>query len=132
MTTTTTAVTVEEKHPSVKQLIELGRGKGYLLYDEIYEMLPDDLVSLTDELDEIYLRFTALGIEVIDRPERHQNREIAEPVGGDFDKAEGDSPPGFRQVQPQPFRQLEKINIPELRRIGLRLQGVPRGAYRCM
>jgi hypothetical protein len=26
-------------------------------------------------------------------------------------------------------RQLEEIDLPELRRIGLRLQGVPRGAY---
>jgi hypothetical protein len=29
----------------------------------------------------------------------------------------------------QPLRQLEEIDLPELRRIGLRLQGVPRGAY---
>jgi adenosylhomocysteinase len=27
------------------------------------------------------------------------------------------------------IRRLEEINLPELRRIGLRLQGVPRGAY---
>ena len=45
---------VEEKYTSVKQLIELGKEKGYLLYDEIYEMLPEEVVSLPDELDEIY------------------------------------------------------------------------------
>ena len=37
---------VEEKYSSVKQLIELGKEKGYLLYDEIYEMLPEEVVSL--------------------------------------------------------------------------------------
>ena len=53
---------VEEKYSSVKQLIELGKEKGYLLYDEIYEMLPEEVVSLPDELDEIYLRFADLGV----------------------------------------------------------------------
>ena len=37
--------TIEDKYTSVKQLIELGKEKGYLLYDEIYEMLPDEVVA---------------------------------------------------------------------------------------
>jgi RNA polymerase primary sigma factor len=77
---------VEEKYTSVKQLIELGKEKGYLLYDEIYEMLPEEVVSLPDELDEIYLRFSDLGVDVIDRPERYQNRDDFESGAGDFDK----------------------------------------------
>jgi RNA polymerase primary sigma factor len=80
---------VEERHSAVKQLIELGQEKGYLLYDEIYELLPDEVVSLPDELDEIYVRFSELGIDVIDRPERYQNRDD-DSVGGDFDKKEDD------------------------------------------
>ena len=35
----------EPKHNSVKQLLALGREKGYVLYDEIFETLPDDLVA---------------------------------------------------------------------------------------
>ena len=81
---------VEEKHSAVKQLIELGQEKGYLLYDEIYELLPDEVVSMPDELDEIYVRFNELGIDVIDRPEKYQNRD-EEPGTGDFDKKEEDS-----------------------------------------
>ena len=42
---------VEEKYSSVKQLVELGKEKGYLLYDEIYEMLTEEVVRLPDELD---------------------------------------------------------------------------------
>jgi RNA polymerase primary sigma factor len=80
---------IEERHAAVKQLIELGQEKGYLLYDEIYEMLPEEVVSLPDELDEIYLRFADLGIDVIDRPERYQNREDDSGVG-DFDKKDED------------------------------------------
>src|SRR5258708_34354192 len=66
---------VEEKYTTVKQLIELGKEKGYLLYDEIYESLPEEGVSLPDELDETYIRFAGLGIDVSDRPERYQNRD---------------------------------------------------------
>jgi RNA polymerase primary sigma factor len=83
-----TMATVEDKYPTVRQLIELGQEKGYLLYDEIYEILPEEVVSLPDELDEIYVRFSDLGIDVIDRPERYQNREDLEAAPGDFEKKE--------------------------------------------
>ncbi|HEY0557887.1 MAG TPA: RNA polymerase sigma factor RpoD [Thermoanaerobaculia bacterium] len=82
---------VEEKYSSVKQLIELGKEKGYLLYDEIYEMLPEEVVSLPDELDEIYLRFADLGVDVIDRPERYQNRDDFESSSNEFDKKEDET-----------------------------------------
>ncbi len=78
---------IEDKYPSVRQLIELGKHKNYLLYDEIYEVLPDEVIGLPDEVDEIYRRFGQLSIWVLDRPERYVNREEIEaaPVG-DFDK----------------------------------------------
>jgi RNA polymerase primary sigma factor len=82
---------VEEKYSSVKQLVELGKEKGYLLYDEIYEMLPEEVVSLPDELDEIYLRFADLGVDVIDRPERYQNRDDFESSANEFDKKEDET-----------------------------------------
>jgi RNA polymerase primary sigma factor len=97
---------VEEKHPSIKQLIELGRSKGYLLYDEIYEILPDEIVSLPEDLDAIYVRFADLGIELLDRPERYQNRTDVETLAGDFEKAEAAEAPGFR------LHEQEKTNDP--------------------
>jgi RNA polymerase primary sigma factor len=91
MTLTISSLTpVEEKYSSVKQLIELGKEKGYLLYDEIYEMLPEEVVSLPDELDEIYLRFSDLGVDVIDRPERYQNRDEFE-SSSEYDKKEDET-----------------------------------------
>jgi len=87
----TTVEAVEQKYPAVKQLIELGKEKGYLLYDEIYEMLPDEVIGLPDELDDIYVAFSDLGIEVIDRPERYQNRDDFDSgTDGDFGKKEED------------------------------------------
>jgi RNA polymerase primary sigma factor len=63
-------VTVEEKHPEVRALINLGKERGYLLYDEIYQALPEELANAPDELDEIYIRFGDYGIEVVDVPEK--------------------------------------------------------------
>jgi RNA polymerase primary sigma factor len=61
---------VEEKYSEVKQLIAIGKEKGFLLYDEIYETLPEEVTSLPEELDEIYIRFNDLGIEVVDDAEK--------------------------------------------------------------
>ena len=33
---------IEDRFSAVKQLIELGRSKGYLLYDEIQDLLPTE------------------------------------------------------------------------------------------
>ncbi|MCZ7652366.1 MAG: RNA polymerase sigma factor RpoD [Thermoanaerobaculia bacterium] len=98
---------IEDKYVSVRQLVELGKGKGYLLYDEIYDLLPEELVSLADEVDELYQRFTDLGLEVIDRPDRYMNREEVEstPVG-DFDRKENEELVEF------PLEEHEKTNDP--------------------
>jgi len=98
--------TVEDKYSSVKQLIELGQDKGYLLYDEIYEMLPEEVVSLPDELDEVYSRLETLQVLVIERPERHQNRGDGALPGGDFDKKDGEG------AQDYVLTEQEKTNDP--------------------
>ncbi|HEV2720075.1 MAG TPA: RNA polymerase sigma factor RpoD [Thermoanaerobaculia bacterium] len=54
----------------MKQLIALGKEKGFLLYDEIYEVLPEEITSLPEELDEIYIRFNDLGIDVVEDAEK--------------------------------------------------------------
>src|SRR5438270_2190652 len=63
-------LSVEEKYGAVKQLIALGKDKVFLLYDEIYEVLPEEITSLPEELDEIYIRFNDLGIDVVEDAEK--------------------------------------------------------------
>ncbi|MBV8519669.1 MAG: hypothetical protein JO197_19920, partial [Acidobacteria bacterium] len=63
-------MSVEEKYAEVKQLIAIGKEKGFLLYDEIYEVLPEEVTSLPEELDEIYIRFNDLGIDVVEDAEK--------------------------------------------------------------
>jgi len=56
---------IEEKYEGIKELIILGKEKGYLLYDEVNDVLPDDINSSKD-LDSIFYLFGEAGIEVID------------------------------------------------------------------
>ena len=43
---------IEEKYDEVKTLITLGKEKGYLLFDEVNDILPSE-VSSSEELDEL-------------------------------------------------------------------------------
>ena len=58
-------VNLEDKYEEIKRLIALGKEKGYLLYDEVNDLLPTDVTS-SDELDEMFTMFRSQGIEVID------------------------------------------------------------------
>jgi len=78
-------VPIEERYAALKKLFELGEEKGYLLYDELWERLPDELVGLNDAAEELYARFSDIGIAVIDRPERYQNRDELEAAEPAFD-----------------------------------------------
>ena len=44
-------MSIEEKYDEVRQLINIGKEKGYLLYDEVNELLPSEITS-SDELDD--------------------------------------------------------------------------------
>ena len=60
-----------EREPTPKELAKLvsaGRESGHLTYQEVNELLPDDIVS-ADEIDDIYTMLTDLGIEVGDEAE---------------------------------------------------------------
>ncbi len=58
-------MSLEDKYEGVKELLVLGKEKGYLLYDEVNDSLPDDIQS-AEELDAIFELFGNAGIEVID------------------------------------------------------------------
>ena len=56
---------IKEKYNGLKELISVGKERGYLLYDEINDALPDHIDSSKD-LDSIFDLFGNDGIEVID------------------------------------------------------------------
>ena len=44
---------IEERFEEVRQLIAVGKERGYLVHDEIYDLLPDGLTS-TEDIDELF------------------------------------------------------------------------------
>ena len=55
----------DEFDPDVKLLIEEGRKKGYLTYEEINRVLPDDIVS-PEKLDGVLMTLDEMGIRLLD------------------------------------------------------------------
>ena len=54
-------MSIEEKYDEVRQLITVGKEKGYLLYDEVNEILPSEITS-SEELDDLFNAFGAAGM----------------------------------------------------------------------
>jgi len=57
---------LEEKYDEVQKLIDIGKEKGYLLYDEVSDLLPPELTTSAEDLDDLFTAFGTAGIEVID------------------------------------------------------------------
>src|SRR3990172_7770330 len=80
------ALSIEERYDEVRQLITMGKEKGYLLYEEVNDMLPSEIGS-SDELDDIFSMFGSMGIEVVDSEQKY--REKAEEEGVELDLTPG-------------------------------------------
>jgi RNA polymerase primary sigma factor len=65
----------EDKYDQVSKLITLGKEKGYLLYDEVNDLLPSDVHSAED-LDDLLSMFDSAGIEVLDSPKAKSSERI--------------------------------------------------------
>ncbi len=77
-------MSIEEKYDEVKELIMMGKERGYLLYDEVNDILPEGICS-SDELDSIFSLFGSAGIEVIDSEQKFQDE------GKKDDKRDGET-----------------------------------------
>ena len=49
----------------VQKLIDIGKEKGYLLYDEVSDLLPPEIGASAGDLDELLSAFGTAGIEVV-------------------------------------------------------------------
>jgi RNA polymerase primary sigma factor len=65
-------LSIEDKYDEVKELILMGKERGYLLYDEVNDILPEGVCS-SDELDSIFSLFGSVGIEVIDAEQKFRD-----------------------------------------------------------
>ena len=66
----------DDKYDQVNKLIILGKEKGYLLYDEVNDLLPSDVHS-TEDLEDLLSMFDNAGIEVLDSPKAKSAEGLA-------------------------------------------------------
>src|SRR3954466_22732 len=114
-------LSIEEKYDEVRQLINIGKEKGYLLYDEANELLPSEITS-SDELDDLFNTFGSAGIEVIDSDQKYL-RDDVKPIDRTAEGAEElelDLTPGALDKTNDPVRMYlrEMGTVPLLTREG--------------
>ena len=110
-------MSIEEKYDEIKTLIAMGKEKGYLLYEEINELLPADVTS-AEELDDLFSAFGAAGIEIVDSEKTYRDEKMGgeEGEGG----SELDLTPGALDKTNDPVRMYlrEMGTVPLLTREG--------------
>jgi RNA polymerase primary sigma factor len=124
------ALALEEKYDQVRQLINMGKERGYLLYDEVNDILPAEVHS-SEEIDDLLSTFERYGIDIYEdiaaaKAARAQ-LEVAEPADGEVkeeaagsDEVELDLTPGLLEKTNDPVRMYlrEMGTVPLLTREG--------------
>ena len=94
----------------------IGKEKGYLLYDEVNELLPADITS-SEELDDLFSTFGSAGIEVVDSEKTYRDDKLQGEGGEESDL---DLTPGALDKTNDPVRMYlrEMGTVPLLTREG--------------
>src|SRR5260221_9404798 len=77
--------------PRIKALIEKGKERGFVTYDEINAIIPDELVS-PDKLDALLQKMDDLEIEVVEASADEEEKEDAAAVDPDESEREKEEP----------------------------------------
>src|SRR6266516_2501701 len=99
---------LEEKYDEVQKLIDIGKEKGYLLYDEVSDLLPPEISASAEDLDDLFSAFGTAGIEVIDTDD--QNFAPLDKISGEK-RTDGEQPEEGVELDLTPGA-LEKTNDP--------------------
>jgi RNA polymerase primary sigma factor len=82
------ALAIEEKYDQVRQLIAMGKERGYLLYDEVNDILPAEVHS-SEEIDDLLSTFERYGIDIYeDLAAAKAARATADPAVADSTEVE--------------------------------------------
>ncbi|KAB2834922.1 MAG: RNA polymerase sigma factor RpoD [Candidatus Brocadia sp.] len=68
---------MESLNQKIKQLVQTGKEKGYLTYEELNDILPDDADISPEKIDDILMMLDELGIDLIDETEI-ESRDVVE------------------------------------------------------
>jgi RNA polymerase primary sigma factor len=125
------ALALEEKYDQVRQLINMGKERGYLLYDEVNDILPAEVHS-SEEIDDLLSTFERYGIDIYEdvaaAKAARAALEVAEPGEGEIkeeaaaatEEVELDLTPGLLEKTNDPVRMYlrEMGTVPLLTREG--------------
>ncbi|HTS64795.1 MAG TPA: RNA polymerase sigma factor RpoD [Candidatus Acidoferrales bacterium] len=64
---------LDDKFDGLQRLVQMGKEKGYVLYDEVSEVLPGDIGSGAD-LDEVLAGLDVAGIEILEEPKDFEKK----------------------------------------------------------
>jgi len=105
-------VGLEEKYDAVRQLIAIGKERGYLLYDEVNDSLPAEVHS-SEEIDDLLTTFERNGIEIYEDQASAKAARAVEisTVPGEREAAEKEGHEGESDLDLTPGS-LEKTNDP--------------------
>ncbi|MDE0828100.1 MAG: RNA polymerase sigma factor RpoD [Vicinamibacterales bacterium] len=112
-------MSLEEKYDEVRQLIQIGKEKGFLLYDEVNEILPGEITK-SDDLDELFTAFGNHGIEVVDSEQKYREEILLNRRGEGSEDADLDLTPSAIDKTNDPVRMYlrEMGTVPLLTREG--------------
>jgi len=86
---------MDNLNQKIKHLVQKGKEKGYLTYEELNDMLPDDADISPEKIDDILMMLDELGIDLIDETEI-ESRDVADaeeaPVFTEVDLEFGEVP----------------------------------------
>ncbi|MBO0911552.1 MAG: RNA polymerase sigma factor RpoD, partial [Acidobacteria bacterium] len=110
---------LDDKFDDIKKLIDTGKEKGYLTYDQVNDLIPQDVQS-PDDLEDLLTTIGTQGIDVLEGPKMPSSaldREDAEELGEDV---ELDLTPGAMEKTNDPVRMYlrEMGTVPLLTREG--------------
>ena len=103
-------VLAEDKYPELNKLIQTGKDRGFIMYEELFEQLPEEVTGIAEKLDDIYIRLGELEIDVVEADSVEPEDKDGDASDDTDDKKE--SGPA-KQPQARPAtEQLEKTNDP--------------------
>jgi RNA polymerase primary sigma factor len=107
----------DEHEHDIDSLIEVGKGKGYLTYGDVNDMLPDDMATSPSDLDDLVTTISTQGIDLLDHPKFGSDKEVDLEDGEDV---ELDLTPGTMEKTNDPVRMYlrEMGTVPLLTREG--------------
>jgi RNA polymerase primary sigma factor len=107
----------EEQLDEVKQLISLGKEKGFLTYEELNNALPPDVVS-SNRLDNIMMMFGEMDIEVVNQEEaegRMSNLPASSEESSDDGEAAEDMSMEGEEEAPIEEKEVESVSSDAVR-----------------